>query len=105
MDPGAVVVGLVVLFFVVLIGLAARKMLRGQLHAPEQAERLEAGQTPEDQALEKEALGEPVPEPPPAPMKQGLEKTRKGFMARINELLRGSKLDASLVDELEQVLI
>src|SRR5262245_547444 len=100
MDPGAVVVGLFVLFFAVLIGLVARKMMRGQLNPPEEADRLEAGQTVEDAAaLEKEALGGPeAAEPPPAPMKQGLEKTRKGFMARINELLRGSKLDASLVD-------
>src|SRR5262245_44448572 len=119
MDPALVVVGAFIAFFVVLIGLVVRKMVRGQLRAPEEADRLEAGQTPEQaEQLAKEALGEipPVTEEEaqakpgeeakkPAPMKAGLEKSRKGFMARINELLRGATLDESLADELESILV
>src|SRR5262245_5674890 len=101
-DPGAVVLAVVVIVFVVLIGLVVRKMARGQINPPEEADRLEPGeQRAELEALEREALGEGVAEPErvpvpeqkkPTALTKGLEKTRKGFMARINELLVGRKL-------------
>src|SRR5262249_32971065 len=50
-------------------------------------------------------LAAPGAPPKASAMKQGLEKTRKGFMARINDLLRGGRLDEGLVDELESILV
>jgi len=38
-------------------------------------------------------------------MRRGLAKTRKGFMARLNDLLTGGDLDEDLVDELEALLV
>ncbi len=118
------VVGAIVAFFVILIGLVVRKMAQGRLNPPDEADRLGPGETKEqDEALAKEALGETTgqetrseatgpagPAEPARPTKQnnvvqGLEKSRKGFMARINELLRGGKLDSNLLDELESILV
>jgi fused signal recognition particle receptor len=127
-DLGGIVVAAIVLAFVILIALAVRKMARGQIHPPEQADQLEPGESTEQlEALAKEALAAPEegaePEParlevarleaaptPPPPaeepaLQRGLAKTRKGFMARINDLLKGGTLDASLVDELESILV
>jgi fused signal recognition particle receptor len=115
MDPAVAVIGVIVIFFAVLIGLVVRKMVRGQINPPEQADQLEPGEKREDlEALEREALGEEVAPPKhelekeapkPSALKQGLDKTRKGFMSRINELLRGRALDAGLLDELESILV
>jgi len=38
-------------------------------------------------------------------MRRGLEKTRRGFMSRINELLGKGRIDEDLVDELESILV
>ena len=117
-----VVVGLFVLAFVVLIGLAVRRMARGELHAGKTPEALAPGEglsPAEEEALAAEAEGQPeravakgpdhaetvAAEPAPAPMRQGLEKTRKGFMAKLNELLGRGGLDEALVDELEALMV
>jgi len=38
-------------------------------------------------------------------MREGLEKTRQGFMAGLSELITGRKIDDSLYDELEELLL
>jgi fused signal recognition particle receptor len=123
-DPGLLVIGLFAIVFVTLIALAIRKMARGEIHAPPPQEQLTPGEQADEAALEKEALEGPPPELPEVPeapvaeeaaplpkddkaeaMRRGLEKTRKGFMSRINDLLRGRTLDENLVDELEAALV
>jgi fused signal recognition particle receptor len=47
----------------------------------------------------------PLPAPPaPKPLREGLEKTRSGFVARIGGLLGKKQIDAALVEQLEEVL-
>ena len=150
LDPGALVLGGLALLFSVLAGLAIRKMARGQMHAGEQMDALEAGPSTSDEAPSVEdeppedgAKADPdddagddddarddddapardeapverddppeAPAPPPAPdtpplkpLKEGLTKTRKGFMARLNDLIFKRDLDEDLVDELEALLV
>ena len=124
MDPGALVLGALALFFTVLAGFAVRKMARGQVHEGSKTEALEAGDTspeappesdlaqevepPEPEAeppsADKDDDARPV-EPPPKALKEGLSKTRTGFMARLNDLIFGRDLDEDLVDELEALLV
>jgi fused signal recognition particle receptor len=41
----------------------------------------------------------------PRSLREGLEKTRKGWISRLNDLLRGKKeLDSDIIDQLEEVL-
>jgi fused signal recognition particle receptor len=100
---GLIVLAAAGLFVVVLIVLAIRKMAKG-----ESAEALDDAEA-KALAEEIEKPEEPAPEPPVAlqerPMERGLEKTRKGFMARLNDLLFKSSFDESLVDELESLMV
>lgn len=119
MDFASVALALVALAFLVLIALVVRKMARGSLHEGEKKAELGPGELDEE-ALAREALGQAEPSAPTKPaaetaapevaqaeepaMRRGLEKTRKGFMARINELLFKG-LDENLVDDLESILV
>ncbi len=118
---GLILVGLGILFLG-LVGAAVRKMARGELNEGPKTEQLEPG---EDAVKAAEAEIEPsgptpaepddsepieAPEASPAvetsdAMDRGLAKTRKGFMARLNDLLTGGGLDEDLVDELEALLV
>ncbi len=44
-------------------------------------------------------------EPAPKPLKEGLSRTRRGFMARLNDLIFKRELDEDLVDDLEALLV
>ena len=128
MQVELVEIGLLVmaLAFLLLFGLAARKLMKGELGAgqarPTQPEL--APKTEEDRLLEEEALSagrpsqpttpagpeaEPSPEPvaaAPISLEAGLKKSRQGFMARVNKLLfAGRAMDAALLDELEEILV
>ena len=141
LDPGALVLGGLVLLFTILGGFAVRKMVRGEMHAGPERDALEAGDgqptddAPEDEpgaeateaagesgteASDRDSLGpaelaestgpkesvKPAePAPQPKALKEGLSKTRKGFMARLNELIFKRELDEDLVDELEALLV
>lgn len=129
LDPGALILGGLALFFTVLAGFAIRKMARGEMHEGPRQDALEAGETepPETTELADEepaavdepseepvaeapepvapAAPEPANEAPPKPLKEGLSKTRKGFMARLNDLIFKRDLDEDLVDELEALLV
>ena len=132
---GAVLVGAIGAGFVVLFGLVIRRMTQGSLHGelpapdPEDdvlaAEALALGDEadePEPPAPDVDEAPAPVEAPPeevaeaPGPatapetdsqaMQRGLEKTRKGFMARLNGLLFGGRtIDPNLLDELEEILV
>jgi fused signal recognition particle receptor len=55
-----------------------------------------------------EAPPQPAPAPPaaaPKSMEAGLEKTRKGFMARLNSMLFGEKLDEDAIEDIESLLV
>ncbi len=112
MDIGVLVLGLLALSFVLLAGLAVKKMTNKRLGSGE-APALEG-----DAELEREALSAGTPDAPRQPttenepatekeadrLRRGLEKTKKGFMARLNELLF-KELDEALVDELESLMV
>ncbi len=89
--------------FLVLAGLAVRKMTQKQLPPGDD--------TPEQLPEGNETLtqGEPEAEPKPPSeadhMRRGLEKTQKGFMAKLNALLFKGDFDEDLVDELEALLV
>ncbi|MCC7382656.1 MAG: signal recognition particle-docking protein FtsY [Deltaproteobacteria bacterium] len=124
---GLILLGAAAGALLVLIVLAGRKLLRGEIQQPPPTRALEAPTTPEDDALAREALGEipPEGEPEPGPgpegvapepvesvesvesaYRRGLARTKTGFMARINSLLfAGRTLDRSLADELEEILV
>ncbi len=105
----AIVGGLGVLVFLLVV-LAIRKMARGEMHDTDSLEGSEPS-SPATQEPAPEPSLEETPEPPPevpAPrpaMRKGLEKTRKGFMAKLNGLLFKGNLDEDLVDELEALLV
>ena len=108
LDLGALVLGGLVLLFGVLAGFAVRKMMRGQLSEGEQNKQLEAeaGTVDDDAPADESPQQAPPPDsPPPRALKDGLTKTRKGFMARLNELIFKQDLDEELVDELEALLV
>lgn len=115
---------LVGLGLLALFGLAARKMMKGPLSGgpsvpqlPAQPEEAEEERLLAEEALAAGRLSQPAPaadlEAPAAPetaaplsLEAGLSKSRQGFMAKINKLLfAGRALDASLVDELEEILV
>ena len=125
LDPGALILGGLALLFTVFAGLAVRKMARGQVEAGAEQQALEPGEstatddatdvadtpdapaiddTPEPQPTDADDAPAPV-SPPPKPLKEGLSKTRKGFMAQLNALIFKRDLDEDLVDELEAVLV
>lgn len=106
MDVGALVIGGIAVVFLALIGFAVRRMARGQLPEGQQQQKLEAGAeaAPDVATPEQEAAPQEDPAPPKA-MREGLAKTRKGFMAKLNELIFKSDLDEDLVDELEGILV
>ncbi|MBK8013375.1 MAG: signal recognition particle-docking protein FtsY [Deltaproteobacteria bacterium] len=130
MDIGAVVTLIGGLVFLGLVVLAIRKMATKQIgagdsdgDAEEEALAREALGVPDapigalppghpeaqDQPTES-ATAKPISPTPAAsaegrrPMRKGLEKTRKGFMAQINQLLFKA-LDENLVDDLESIMI
>lgn len=43
--------------------------------------------------------------PPPRPLKEGLARTRKSLLSRVNDLFRGRRIDEELLEELEEILI
>jgi fused signal recognition particle receptor len=112
LDVGLIAVAAIGLFVLVLILLAIRKMIAGRRPEAEALDDEEARALAEEAEAGEAAPGAPeapeVPsrEPPlERPMERGLEKTRKGFMARLNELLFRSSFDESLVDELESLMV
>ncbi|MBI2377466.1 MAG: signal recognition particle-docking protein FtsY [Deltaproteobacteria bacterium] len=110
MDAGLIALALIALAFVVLAGLAVRKIARGEIHG-EPKKAIEPG----DAELEAEALGEtpaeaPSPKPelaqvPESALESGLAKTRQGFMAKVQALIFGKGLEPALIDELEELLV
>ena len=135
LEPGALIIGGLALFFTVLAGFAVRKMARGEMHEGTQRDQLEAGPdatstepaddvdetAAPDEATSEAAASEAAAseaaagevavddaasaEPPPKPLKEGLSRTRKGFMARLNEMIFKRELDEELVDDLESLLV
>ncbi len=87
--------------------------------AARDADHAVAGDEPVDETpsleLEAEAEPEPAPVDAAAPatkdddrvaISAGLQKTRESFLGKINALFRGGKkIDASVLDELEEVLL
>ena len=116
LDPAVLLIGGFGLAFTVLAGFAIRRMARGRLPEGEQTKSLDTGAEAEDAAAQ-DAEGAEVTDSdgppdapaealaPPKPMKEGLAKTRKGFMAALNDLIFKSDLDEDLVDELEGILV
>jgi fused signal recognition particle receptor len=107
----AVALGLLSLLVLVLIGLVARKMMQGRLRGPAAPATPAAAELEAERALAEEALGTAAT-PASAPtadagveLREGLARTRKGFMARLDELLFGRGLDPSLLDDLEALLV
>lgn len=118
---GLILVGLGILFLG-LVGAAVRKMARGEINEGPKTEQLEPGEDavkaaeaeieasgpapaePDDSEPSEPATAAPAEATPDA-MDRGLAKTRKGFMARLNDLLTGGGLDDDLVDELEALLV
>lgn len=115
---------LVALAFILLFGLAARKLMKGGLGAGQSRPALPApsSETEEERLLAEEALSagrlsQPSPPAEPEPgseadaaapitLEAGLKKSRQGFMSRINKLLfAGRAMDAALLDELEEILV
>ena len=126
LDPITLTLGLLGLFFFILVGLAARKMVSGRLPEGDRPEELGSGKvalpadsrvpvegTSEAPPPAKAAVSPPVSEPSPGTsaedaqvaIRRGLQKTRQGFMSRLNELLFSRDLDEDLVDELEALLV
>ncbi|MBI4821946.1 MAG: signal recognition particle-docking protein FtsY [Deltaproteobacteria bacterium] len=115
MDAGLIALTAIALAFLVLAGLAVRKIARGEIHGEPKKELPEPG----DEELEAEALGKappavppeaaptptPTPAPAPSPLGVGLARTRQGFMARVQALIFGRGLEPALIDELEEVLV
>ncbi len=115
-DPGIVVLAAVGAAFLLLFGLAIRKMLAGK------AEQQDEDLTPTEKPQQKKpkpsepAPGpDPEPEPPPdeAPdpdaerkrLSRGLAKTRGGFIARLGRLFSGkAELDEDTLDQVEEIL-
>jgi len=101
--------------FLVLVGVVARKMARGDLQRSSLPEPQGADETEEEE--EDEAAEEPAgvaavqarveaPESNRAAMARGLSRTKGGFLGRLNGLLFGGRaLDPALADELEELLI
>jgi fused signal recognition particle receptor len=97
-------VGLALLGLVVVVGayVALRRRGRELPKAPPEKEiaapAKPAGELPP---------AKPAPELPPAretALRKGLEKTRGGFIARIGSLLGKKQIDASLIEQLEEIL-
>ena len=127
LDVGALVLVGLGIAFLALVGLVIRKMARGEIHEGPKQEQLEPGEeaikaaeaeiepveapvepSSDDEAepaARDEAAPEQTTEAEPEAMQRGLAKTRKGFMARLNDLLTGGGLDEDLVDELEALLV
>jgi fused signal recognition particle receptor len=97
------------IFAALLVGLLVVWRMAGRRAAP----RLPPQERPERPEEAKPAL-ELVPPAParpaeaarekPAPLKQGLEKTRGGFIARLSGLLGKKQIDKALVDQMEEIL-
>ena len=113
LDVGLIAVGAVGAFVFVLILLAIRKMLskeRPEADALDDEEARALTEEAEKPEEERPLAEEPAREPPVAileekPMERDLEKTRKGFMTRLNELLFKSSFDEDLIDELESLMV
>jgi fused signal recognition particle receptor len=100
-------------------GQAARRRLREARREEEEAEEEEAERAPEEEeAAEEEAEEEEEPEPEEpeeeeerpveeraAELRDGLARTRGGFVARLGRLLAKKKIDRELLGELEEVLL
>jgi fused signal recognition particle receptor len=101
------VAALVLLVLVVFGAVLAtrRRRAKAQLRPPG-AEEQPAGLAP---AAPPPAVAPPVVKPPVEKeerkaLKEGLEKTRGGFISRIGGLLGKKEIDATLVDQLEEIL-
>jgi fused signal recognition particle receptor len=86
----------VLLLAVLGIWLLARK--RGKIEAPPEAARPDLKLVPPA----PEAVAKPAARP--TALKEGLTRTRGGFIARIGGLLGKKQIDAALVDQLEEIL-
>lgn len=69
--------------------------------APEQAAE-PASKAPEPEEAPEEP---PASQPAAKPMREGLQKTRQGFMSRLNAMIFGQGLDEELADDLETLLV
>ncbi|MEM7679103.1 MAG: signal recognition particle receptor subunit alpha, partial [Myxococcota bacterium] len=100
------VIGGIAVVFIALIGLAVRRLARGQQPEGQPQQKLQAGSESEaESTAEAQKATSEEPALPPKAMREGLAKTRKGFMAKLNELIFKSDLDEDLVDELEGILV
>ena len=109
---------LALLFIWIMIRLVRRRRAGDEVAAVDQAAQAETAEVraeaetalPEEaiEEIEEEAVApEPVVEPPIslfARLRQGLAKTAGGLVGRIDNLVRGRKIDQDLFDELEEVL-
>jgi fused signal recognition particle receptor len=78
------------------------KTRRAPVAPPEEAKpKLEL--VPEEKAEEKKEVEKPEVEKPKA-LKEGLSKTRGGFIARLGGLLGRKQIDKALVDQIEEIL-
>jgi fused signal recognition particle receptor len=95
-------------------GAAARKRLRDaerereeEEEAEEAEEREEAAEEEPEEDEDEEAEVEPEAEPSAAEaeLREGLARTRGGFVARLGRLLSKKKIDREILGELEEVLL
>jgi fused signal recognition particle receptor len=112
MSPDVIVLailGLIILIVVGRIVVAQRKQLPGR--APEVKKLPEAKPPTVEKEEEKEEEEEREDEAKAkkraerAALRQGLEKTRGGFVAKLGQLFKGKTIDAGTMDRLEEVLI
>ncbi len=98
-------VALAVVFTVALLIIWRLSKRRGAVQSPADqqplAERPDLKLVP---AQAEAAKAETKPQPSGKALKEGLEKTRGGFVARIGSLIGRKQIDSALVDQLEEIL-
>jgi fused signal recognition particle receptor len=103
-ETWVVYVVLAAIFAAVLLAVWALSKRRRAIVAPEEPkpEKAKLELVPE----EREAIAEAPPKvvPKGKALKEGLEKTRGGFVARIGSLIGRKEIDKGLVDQLEEIL-
>ncbi len=70
-----------------------------------QEEEAEEAEEPEEEPEEEEEPGEAEAEDRAAELREGLARTRGGFVARLGRLLAKKKIDREILGELEEVLL
>jgi fused signal recognition particle receptor len=99
---------LAAVFAVALLVIWRMSKKRREIVAPPEAERPKLEAVPPAERGPAVAEKPPVVEKPPVEkgkdLKEGLEKTRHGFVARIGSLIGKKQIDQALVDQLEEIL-